>query len=136
AQCEPILGHIERGKAEGARLVCGGHALTGAAKGRFIAPTVFVDVDNSMSLAREEIFGPVLSVIRFDNEDEAIRIANDTRFGLAAGLWTSDLARAHRIVPKLRAGTVWVNDYRVVTPEIPVGGYRQSGIGRELGPDM
>lgn len=133
-QMEKVLDYIESGKAEGARLMCGGGRLTGAGydKGFFVAPTIFADVDNSMRIAREEIFGPVLSVIKFSTEEEAIQIANDSDYGLGAALWTRDLPRAFRVGRALQAGTVWVNDYLTSTPGNPFGGYKKSGIGREI----
>lgn len=136
-QFEKILGMIEMARAEGARCVLGGHALSGAGfgQGQFVAPTIFVDVTNAMRIAREEVFGPVLSVLRFRDEEEAIRIANDTPYGLAAGVWTQDLRRSLFCVDRLRAGTVWVNNYRATSFAMPFGGYKASGIGREGGID-
>jgi aldehyde dehydrogenase (NAD+) len=135
AQFEKILRMIEMGKAEGAILACGGHALTGDGygQGQFIAPTIFTGVSNTMRIAREEVFGPVVCVIPFDTVDEAIAIANDTEFGLAAGVWTRDLHRALYCVDRLRAGTVWVNNYRSTSFMTPFGGYKRSGLGREGG---
>ena len=124
--------YVAIGLDEGATLACGGKRLEG--KGFFFEPTVFVDVDNGMRIAQEEIFGPVLVVIPFDTEDEAIRIANDTVFGLTAGVWTSDQAKAERYVSAVRAGTVFVNNTWACAPlGLPWGGYKQSGIGREIG---
>lgn len=136
-QFEKILGMIEMARAEGARCVLGGHALAGEGfgQGQFVAPTIFVDVANHMRIAREEVFGPVLSVLRFRDEEEAIRIANDTPYGLAAGIWTQDLRRSLFCVDRLRAGTVWVNNYRATSFAMPFGGYKASGIGREGGVD-
>ena len=132
-QMERVLGLITQGQAEGARLVCGGNRSEGdLAAGNFVAPTLFTDVTNDMSIAREEIFGPVLSVIPFADEDEAVRIANDTEYGLAATVWTSDLKRAMRITKAIRAGTVGINGYQL-EPHAAFGGYRQSGLGREGG---
>ena len=113
----------------------GGKPYTGqGAKGdRFIEPTIFTDVSNEMRIAQEEVFGPVLSVIPFDSEEEAIRIGNDIVFGLAAGVWTSDIGRALRMSEKLKAGTVWVNTYRAVSFMSPFGGFKRSGQGRESG---
>ncbi len=134
-QFEHILKLIEVGKAEGARCVLGGKALQGSeyGAGQFIAPTIFVDVSNSMRIAREEVFGPVLCVLRFSDEADALAIANDTRFGLAAGVWTRDLGRTIRMSEKLKAGTVWINNYRATSFTTPFGGYKDSGIGREGG---
>jgi aldehyde dehydrogenase (NAD+) len=132
-QMDRVLGLITQGQAEGARLVCGGNRSEGdLAAGNFVAPTLFTDVTNDMSIAREEIFGPVLSVIPFADEDEAVRIANDTEYGLAATVWTSDLKRAMRVTKAIRAGTVGINGYQL-EPHAAFGGYRQSGLGREGG---
>ncbi|SMH28954.1 aldehyde dehydrogenase [Maritimibacter sp. HL-12] len=134
-QFERIIASIEAGVSAGARLVTGGKAATGDGLGRgfFIEPTVFADVRNDMELAREEIFGPVLSVIPFDTEEEAVAIANDTRYGLASGVWTENLPRALRMIDAIHAGTVWVNTYRMAQAMAPFGGYRDSGFGRERG---
>ncbi|MBN8208822.1 aldehyde dehydrogenase [Bacillus sp. NTK071] len=134
-QEESILSYIEKGKQEGARLVCGGHVVKveGCEKGHFIAPTIFADVTNDMTIAREEIFGPVLSVIRYSEVEDAIRMANDTIYGLAAGVWTADVNKAYKVVRKLRAGVVWINDWHMLRNDAPFGGYKQSGIGREMG---
>ena len=132
-QLDRVLGLIEKGQAEGARLVSGGTRGEGElAAGNFVAPTLFTDVTNDMSIAREEIFGPVLSVIPFSDEEEALRIANDTEYGLAATVWTSDMKRAIRMTKAIRAGTVGINGYQL-EPNAPFGGYGQSGIGREGG---
>jgi betaine-aldehyde dehydrogenase len=130
-----VEAYIRSGIAEGAKLVCGGKRPAGDefSKGFFVEPTIFDDVRPSMRIAREEIFGPVLSVIPFDTEEEAIQIANDTEYGLAAGVWTRHIHRAHRVVRELRAGITWVNTYHPTFNELPWGGYKQSGIGRELG---
>jgi acyl-CoA reductase-like NAD-dependent aldehyde dehydrogenase len=119
------------GRAEGAEVALGGGRHGEA--GYFHQPTIFTGVDNRMTIAREEIFGPVMSVIPFDTEDDAIRIANDTEYGLAAGVWSRDLGRAHRASQAIRAGTVWVNTYQRVYPSVPYGGLKQSGYGRALG---
>ncbi|WP_226654198.1 aldehyde dehydrogenase family protein [Pseudalkalibacillus hwajinpoensis] len=134
-QKESILSYIEKGKQEGARLICGGYEVNvkGCEKGHFIAPTIFADVTNEMTIAREEIFGPVLSVIRYSDVDDAIRMANDTIYGLAAGVWTRDVNKAYQVVRKLRAGVVWINDWHMLRNDAPFGGYKQSGIGREMG---
>jgi (Z)-2-((N-methylformamido)methylene)-5-hydroxybutyrolactone dehydrogenase len=134
-QFRKILDWIERAKGDGAKLVAGGKPASGPQVGRglFVEPTIFSDVHNGMSIAQEEVFGPVLSIIPFDTEEEAIRIANDTRYGLAAGLWTRDLNRAMRVSRSLRAGSVWVNTYRAVAVQAPFGGFKESGFGRERG---
>ncbi len=132
-QMDRVLGLIAEGQAAGARLVSGGTRGEGdLAAGNFVAPTLFTDVSNDMSIAREEIFGPVLSVIPFSDEDEALRIANDTQYGLAATVWTSDLKRAIRMTKAIRAGTVGINGY-TLEPHVAFGGYQQSGLGREGG---
>ena len=132
AQFDKILGYIEAGKREGATCATGGKRH--GTKGFFIEPTVFTGVADSMSIAREEIFGPVLSVLRFKDTDELIRRANATDFGLAAAVWTRDVARAHDVARRLRAGTVWVNCYNAFDNASPWGGFKQSGWGREKGP--
>ncbi len=132
AQLEKVLGYIEVAKAEGARLICGG-ARGARSGGFFVQPTVFADVTDTMTLAREEVFGPVMAVLDFDTEDEAIARANDTEFGLAAGVFTADLTRAHRVVRKLQAGTTWINAYNLTPVEAPFGGVKSSGVGRENG---
>jgi aldehyde dehydrogenase (NAD+) len=136
AQYEKVLGYIEIANNEGAVLATGGKRPDDPtlSKGLFVEPTVFTEVTNDMRVAREEIFGPVAALIRFRDEDDAVRIANDTAFGLAAGVWTRDLALAHRMTRRLRAGTVWVNNYRRVNYIAPFGGFNESGIGRENGP--
>lgn len=133
AQRDKVLGYIETGKREGARLVSGGGVpeMQGFENGAWIQPTVFADVTDDMTIAREEIFGPVMSVLVFDDEAEALRRANATEFGLAAGVFTADLTRAHRVVSKLEAGTTWINTYNLTPVEAPFGGVKQSGIGRE-----
>ena len=135
AQYEKVLHYIDVAKNEGARLAAGGKRPDDPAlsKGLFVEPTVFTEVTNDMRIAREEVFGPVAVLIRFRDEDDAVRIANDTPFGLAAGVWTNDVARAHRMIRRLRAGTVWINDYRKVNYVTPFGGFGESGIGRENG---
>ncbi|GMA51436.1 aldehyde dehydrogenase [Alicyclobacillus contaminans] len=134
-QFETILEYIESGKAEGARLVCGGQPVrvAGCEGGCFIEPTIFADVTNDMKIAREEIFGPVLSVIRYRDVKEAVSIANDTIYGLAAGIWTRDANEAFRIARYLKAGTIWINDWHMLRSDAPFGGYKQSGFGREMG---
>jgi len=131
---ERVLGHIERAKQSGATLACGGNAVNpDGAGGWFIEPTIFTDVTPDMPLAREEIFGPVLAVMRFETEDEALQIANDSDFGLAAGIWTEDHRRALNLANRLEAGTVYLNNYFDACTQSPVGGYKQSGYGRENG---
>lgn len=128
-QMDIVLGYIEKGKTEGARLVSGGQRVE--RDGFFLEPTVFADVTDDMTIAREEIFGPVMSVLDFDDEDEAIARANATDFGLAAGVFTADLARAHRTIRRLEAGTCYINCYNLTPVEVPFGGVKMSGVGRE-----
>jgi len=132
-QFNRVMMCIENGVKEGARLVAGGGRASGPGldKGLFVQPTIFRDVLNSMEIAQEEVFGPVLSVIPFDTEEEAIAIGNDTKYGLAAGIWTTDLNRAMRVSKAIRAGSVWVNTYRAVAVQAPFGGFKDSGFGRE-----
>lgn len=136
-QLARVLDYIGIAKAEGARCVLGGERARRAecGDGWFVEPTIFTGVTNAMRIAREEVFGPVLSILTFDTDDEAVAIANDTEFGLAAGIWTRSLARAMSMPKRLRAGTVWVNAYRVVSYLAPFGGMKESGIGRENGAD-
>ena len=131
AQMEKVLGYTDSGRAEGARLVTGGHRVGQA--GCFVAPTVFADVSDEMVIAREEIFGPVMCVLDFDAEDEVVERANASPYGLSAGVFTRDLARAHRVVARLAAGTCWINSYNLTPVEMPFGGVRLSGVGRENG---
>ena len=130
-----ILKMIEAGKADGARCVMGGGTPSDPALGQgwFVEPTIFTDVRNDMRVAQQEVFGPVLSIIPFDDDAEAIRIANDSIYGLASGLWTRDIARAIKVSQAMESGTVWVNTYRAVSFMAPFGGYKRSGIGRESG---
>jgi 4-guanidinobutyraldehyde dehydrogenase / NAD-dependent aldehyde dehydrogenase len=130
-QMETVLKYIESGKLEGASLLAGGARVRTETGGFYVEPTVFSDVKNSMKIAAEEIFGPVLSIIAFDTEQEAIKIANDTPYGLAAAVWTQDISRAHMIAKALRAGTVHVNSYDEDDITVPFGGYKQSGNGRD-----
>ncbi|MBS4670068.1 aldehyde dehydrogenase family protein, partial [Klebsiella pneumoniae] len=133
-----ILDYIDVAKGEGATCVLGGGPATGPDVGEggyFVEPTIFTGVHNRMRIAQEEVFGPVLACIPFEDDEEAIAIANDTTFGLAAGFWTQDIRRILRVSERLQAGTVWVNTYRVISYLSPLGGYKHSGIGRENGLD-
>src|SRR5438445_703513 len=134
-QLERVTGYLEVGKKEGAKPLIGGERNTakGLEKGYFVKPTIFTGVRNDMKIAREEIFGPVVSVIPFKDENDAVLQGNDTTYGLAAGVWTRDVSKAHRVARALRAGTVWVNCYNVFDASAPFGGYKESGYGRELG---
>jgi betaine-aldehyde dehydrogenase len=131
-QMDKVLGYMETAKAEGARLVCGG-GRAAINTGYFVQPTVFADVTDSMTIAREEVFGPVMAVLDFDTEDEVIARANATEFGLAAGVFTADLTRGHRVIAQLEAGTCWINAYNLTPVESPFGGAKMSGVGRENG---
>jgi aldehyde dehydrogenase (NAD+) len=137
AHGEKVLEYVRSALAEGARIVCGGGRLVvpGCEEGFFVEPTVLADVDNTMKVAREEIFGPVLSVISFQSEEEAIAIANDTDYGLSAGIWTSDVIKAQQMAQQLQAGSIWINDWHMIRTDAPFGGFKQSGLGRELGKD-
>jgi aldehyde dehydrogenase (NAD+) len=130
-QLQKVLSYLAIAREEKLACIAGGRRLE--RQGYFVAPTVYRDVSPDSRIAREEIFGPVAAMIRFEDEDDAVRIANDTRYGLAAGIWTENLRRAHRMLHRIRAGTVWVNNYRVLGHTLPFGGYGQSGIGREMG---
>jgi len=130
-----VLGYIARGRAEGARLLIGGARVIDGelGKGYFVSPAIFDGCRDDMSIVREEIFGPVMSVLEFDDEQEVIARANATPFGLAAGVFTNDLTRGHRVIARLQAGTCWINHYNVTPIELPFGGVKMSGLGRENG---
>ena len=130
-----VLSYVDRGRAEGARLLIGGHRILtgGLDKGYFVAPAVFDNCRDDMTIVREEIFGPVMSVMEFRDEREVIERANATEFGLAAGVFTNDLTRGHRVIAQLQAGTCWINHYNVTPVELPFGGVKMSGLGRENG---
>lgn len=134
-QMNKILGYIDSGLEEGARLVCGGKKAEGPGldQGFFIEPTIFADVTNDMKIAQEEIFGPVLCVMKYSTVEEAIEMANDTIYGLTAGVWSRDVVKANEIATHLRAGTIWINEWHAFRNDAPFGGYKQSGLGRELG---
>lgn len=134
-QQERVLGYIEQGKKEGATLSLGGGVPKepGLSRGFFVEPTIFTNVKNAMAIAQEEIFGPVLSIIRYTHDDEAVSLANDSTYGLGGGVWSRDGARAQSVARKLRAGTVWINEWHLISEKAPFGGYKQSGIGREFG---
>lgn len=138
AQYEAVLQHIAIAQREGASVAYGGHAITGSqcAAGLFVSPTVLVDVTPTMQVWVEEVFGPVVCVMPFSDDEEALRIANDSPYGLAAGVWTADLKRALDMSSRLKAGVVWVNGYRITSPTMPFGGYKASGLGREGGAEM
>ncbi|MDQ3964722.1 MAG: aldehyde dehydrogenase family protein [Actinomycetota bacterium] len=133
-QLDRVTGYIDIGKSEGAEVAIGGERATDLGDGYFVQPTIFTGVSNSMKIAQEEIFGPVTAVIPVDDVDDAIRIANDTIYGLASAVWTNDLSKAHKVAKGIKAGTVWINTYGNFDPSISYGGFKQSGFGRDLGP--
>jgi aldehyde dehydrogenase (NAD+) len=130
-QLDRVLGYIDAGKREGAKCLTGGKRH--GDKGYFVEPTIFTDVKDEMKIAKEEIFGPVMNVLRFKDFDEVVQRGNRTFYGLAAAVWTRDIKKAHRLANSLRAGTVWINCYDVFDAAAPFGGFKMSGIGRELG---
>lgn len=136
AQYDIVTGYVDKAIQEGAELICGGGRPAGLDEGYFIEPTVFLDKKEQACIAREEIFGPVLTVMSWSDIDELVYRANDTPFGLAAGVWTNDLTQAHKIAASLQAGSVWINCWNVVDPASPFGGYKQSGWGREMGKNV
>jgi len=135
SQFDKVLGYLDVGQKEGAKALAGGKRLTGGDfdKGFFVPPTVFANVHDDMTIAREEIFGPVISALSFDDIDDLVKRANNTPFGLGSGVWTRDVSKAHRMAGAIRAGTVWVNCYQQMDPAVPFGGYKMSGYGRESG---
>jgi acyl-CoA reductase-like NAD-dependent aldehyde dehydrogenase len=133
-QMKTVLSYIEAGNKEGAKLVAGGkRASVDGSKGYFLEPTIFDSVDNKMKIAQEEIFGPVLATIPFDDVEQVAEQANQNIYGLAAAIWTNDVRKAHSLARRLKAGTIWINAYNFYDPALPFGGYKQSGFGRELG---
>jgi len=135
-QLNTVKGYLQRGQEEGAELICGGGRPEHLERGHFIEPSVFLDRAERACVAREEIFGPVLTVMSWSEIDDLVLRANDSPYGLAAGLWTRDLRSAHRVAAQLKAGSVWINCWNVVDPASPFGGYKQSGWGREMGKNV
>jgi len=133
-QRERIEGYIEKGRAEGARVTAGGSRPAEQERGFFVEPTIFADVDNTHTIAREEIFGPVLAVIPYGSDDEAVAIANDSEFGLGGSVWTADHERAEAVARRVQTGSIGINHY-MIDPAAPFGGVKASGLGRELGPE-
>ena len=131
-QYEKVLGYLRTAREEGATVACGGEPEDRLG-GLFVKPTLFTGVSSESTIVREEVFGPVLAALTFTDEDEAITLANATPYGLAGAVWTKDVHRAHRVAARIRAGTIWINAYRVVAPSVPFGGYGLSGLGRENG---
>jgi aldehyde dehydrogenase (NAD+) len=130
-QFNKVMSYVDAGKREGAKLMCGGERV--GERGYFVAPTVFADVKDDMKIAQEEIFGPVMSIMKFQNTDDLVERANKTIYGLAAAVWTRDIGKAHQVANSVRAGTVWVNCFDVFDAAAPFGGFKESGMGRELG---
>jgi aldehyde dehydrogenase (NAD+) len=133
SQLDKVMSYVDSAKSEGAKLVHGGDRPANLSKGFYVNPTIFADVKNTMKVAREEIFGPVLSVITFKDAADVVAQANDTIYGLAAAVWTKDIKKAHKVARAVKAGTVWINTYNQYDVELPFGGYKQSGFGREMG---
>jgi aldehyde dehydrogenase (NAD+) len=133
AQLNKVMSYFDIARADGLQCLTGGRRME--RRGFFVEPTVYANVDNGCRIAREEIFGPVIALIPFDGEEEAVAIGNETRYGLAGGVWTENVRRAQRVAMRLRAGTVWINNYRQVSYNMPFGGFKESGLGRELGPE-
>ena len=133
-QRDRVEGYIEKGRAEGGRVVAGGGRPRGQDRGWFVQPTIFADVDNSATIAREEIFGPVLAVIPYDGVDDAVAIANDSEFGLGGSVWSRDEERANEVAKRVQTGSIGINHY-MIDPVAPFGGVKASGLGRELGPE-